>query len=83
LTATEAGTNSHDRVGTLSAGRSRPYPERVSFFKVVLVIGAIAAGVLFGAKWMSKNPHSTDINRISPPAYQLPGPQDPYGNTGR
>ena len=55
----------------------------MSFFKVVLVIGAIAAGVLFGAKWMSKNPHSTDINRISPPAYQLPGPQDPYANTGR
>jgi hypothetical protein len=48
-------------------------------FKTILVIGAIAAAVFFGAKWLQKNPSAADPNRIAPPAVQLPGPQNPYG----
>ena len=46
--------------------------------KAILVIGAIAAAVYFGAQWLNRNPQSVDIQKISPPAYQLPGPSDPY-----
>jgi len=51
-------------------------------FKTLVVIGAIAAAVFFGAKWIQKNPHSADVNRIAPPAVQMPGVQDPYGGNG-
>jgi len=52
----------------------------MGFFKTILVLAAIAGGVFFGAKWLQKNPDSTNPNRIAPPAVQLPGPQNPYGN---
>ncbi len=54
----------------------------MGFFKVILVIAAIAGGVYFGAKWIQQNPHTADVTKISPPAYQLPGPQNPYGGNG-
>jgi len=52
------------------------------FFKTILVIAAIAGAVYFGAKWIQKNPHSADVNKLAPPAVQMPGPQDPYGGQG-
>ena len=52
------------------------------FFKTILVIAAIVGGVYFGAKWIQKNPHSADVNKIAPPAYQVPGVQNPYGGNG-
>jgi len=51
----------------------------MGFFKTILLLAAIAGGVYFGAKWLQKNPTSTDPNRLAPPAYQMPGPQNPYG----
>jgi hypothetical protein len=47
--------------------------------KTLFIIATIAVAVFLGAKWINKNPHSTDIQKISPPVYQLPGPQNPYG----
>jgi len=54
----------------------------MGFFKTILVIAAIAGAIYAGARWIQRNPSSTDGSKIAPPAYQVPGPQNPYGGGG-
>lgn len=46
--------------------------------KALIYLALLAGAAWAGVNYLRENPNSADIRRIQPPAYQLPGPQNPY-----